>query len=72
MDEPNLEDCVKKCSLKKSKNGDNAWLITDGGCKQCSYVGLVKIYYCRKPEVYEKYGVEQLKLPFENERANTI
>ena len=63
-----LEECVAKCSMKRSNDDEKIWLVTNGTCEYCHYVGKVKIYYCRRASVYNKYIEQQLKLPFEEKK----
>jgi len=44
MPEKTIDDCVKSVEVRAGKNGRN-WLVTDESCKECPYVGIIRIYH---------------------------
>ena len=64
MTEKTIDDCVKLVNVKRGKN-EGLWLVTDESCKECPYVGMIKIYHCRSKSVYDKLADNgQLELPY--------
>lgn len=64
MKENNLAECVARIRIKRLKDDEEIMLLKKE-CHNCSYCGIIRIYYCQNKKIQEAYHDDkQLSLPY--------